>query len=54
MEMSTRNLPWAKGQPAYKADFLISICEPIAKKNVTSLWASMTRYRDTLKMIPNM
>jgi hypothetical protein len=28
-EMSTRNLPGAKGRPARKADNLIAICEPI-------------------------
>jgi hypothetical protein len=28
-EMSTRNLPVGKGQPARKADNLIAICEPI-------------------------
>jgi hypothetical protein len=27
-EMSTRNLPWSKGRPAYKAD-LTAICESI-------------------------
>jgi hypothetical protein len=28
-EMSTRNLPGGKGRPAYKADNLTVICEPI-------------------------
>jgi hypothetical protein len=28
-EMSTRNLPGGKGWPVYKADNLITICEPI-------------------------
>jgi hypothetical protein len=28
-EMSTKNLPGGKGQPARKADNLITICEPI-------------------------
>jgi hypothetical protein len=28
-EMSTRNLPGGKGQPARKADNLTAICEPI-------------------------
>jgi hypothetical protein len=28
-EMSTRNLPGVKGQPARKADNLTAICEPI-------------------------
>jgi hypothetical protein len=28
-EMSTRNLPGGKGQPARKADKLTAICEPI-------------------------
>jgi hypothetical protein len=27
-EMSTRNLPWGKGQPARKADNLTATCEP--------------------------
>jgi hypothetical protein len=26
-EMSTRNIPWGKGQPANKADNLTAICE---------------------------
>jgi hypothetical protein len=29
IEMSTRNLPGAKGRPARKADNLTAICEPI-------------------------
>jgi hypothetical protein len=29
IEISTRNLPGGKGQPALKADSLTSICEPI-------------------------
>jgi hypothetical protein len=34
-EMSTRNLPGGKGQPARWADNLTAICEPIVlKKNV--------------------
>jgi hypothetical protein len=28
-EMSTRNLPGSKGQPARKADNLTAICDPI-------------------------
>jgi hypothetical protein len=28
-EMSTTNLPGAKGRPAHKADNLTAICEPI-------------------------
>jgi hypothetical protein len=28
-EMSTRNLPGGKGQPAHRADNLAAICEPI-------------------------
>jgi hypothetical protein len=27
-EMSTRNFPMGKGQPAHKADDLTAICEP--------------------------
>jgi hypothetical protein len=28
-EMSTRNVPGGKGRPAFKADNLTAICEPI-------------------------
>jgi hypothetical protein len=43
-EMSTRNLPKGKGQPARKVDNLTAICEPIVKKiweprRLTNLWA---------------
>jgi hypothetical protein len=31
-EMSTRNIPGGKGRPAYKADNLTAICEPIVDK----------------------
>jgi hypothetical protein len=31
-EISTRNLPGGKGQPACKADNLTAICEPIIQK----------------------
>jgi hypothetical protein len=49
-EMSTRNLPGGKEQPARKDD-LTAICEPIVKKmweprRLTTLWASMACYRD--------
>jgi hypothetical protein len=33
-EMSTRNLPGSKGQPAYKADILTAICELMCRENV--------------------
>jgi hypothetical protein len=33
-EISTRNLPGGKGQPAGKADNLTAICEPIVLENV--------------------
>jgi hypothetical protein len=36
-EMSTRNLPGVKGQPARKADNLTAICEPIVKRKCGSL-----------------
>jgi hypothetical protein len=44
-EMSTRNIPGGKGQPACKADNLTAICEPIVQKMwksqlLTALWAS--------------
>jgi hypothetical protein len=49
-EMSTRNLPGGKGQPARKADNLTTVCEPIVQKmceprRLTTLWASTARYR---------
>jgi hypothetical protein len=43
-EMSTRNLPGGKGQPALKADNLTTICEP---RRLTALWASTACYRDS-------
>jgi hypothetical protein len=51
-EMSTRNLPGGKGQPACKADSLTAICEPIVWKmweprRLTTLWATMACYRGT-------
>jgi hypothetical protein len=50
-EMSIRNLPGGKGQPARKADNLSAICEPIVYKmwvprRLTSQWVSMACYRD--------
>jgi hypothetical protein len=33
-EMSTRNIPEGKGQPARKADNLTDICEPIVLEDV--------------------
>jgi hypothetical protein len=51
-EMSTRNLPGGKEQPAYKADNLTAICELIIWKMweprcLTTLWASAACYRDS-------
>jgi hypothetical protein len=44
-EMSTRNIPGGKARPAYKADNLTAICEPIMYKawhyqNLTTLFHS--------------
>jgi hypothetical protein len=33
-EISTRNLPGGKNRPAYRADNLAAICEPIVGENV--------------------
>jgi hypothetical protein len=54
-EMSTRNIPGGKGQPAHKADNLTAIYEPIVQKkwepqHLTTLWASTTCYRDTFTL----
>jgi hypothetical protein len=54
-EMSTRNLPGGKGRPAYKADNLTAICEPIVWKTweprrLTTLWASTACYRDSFTL----
>jgi hypothetical protein len=51
-EMSTRNLPGGKGQPALKADNLTANCEPIVYKiwqpqRLTTLWVSTAYYRDS-------
>jgi hypothetical protein len=51
-EMSTRNLPGGKVQPAHKAHNLTIICEPIVYKmfeprSLTTLRASMACYRDS-------
>jgi hypothetical protein len=51
-EMSTRNLPRGKGRLAHKADNLTAFCEPLIYKMwerrcVTTLWASMTCYRES-------
>jgi hypothetical protein len=50
-EMSTRNLPGGKWQPARVADNLATICKPIVQKMLeprplTTLWAFMACYRD--------
>jgi hypothetical protein len=55
-EMSTRNLPGGKGQPAFMAD-LSDICEPIIQKmweprRLTTLWASTVCYRDSFIFLP--
>jgi hypothetical protein len=41
-EISTSNLPGAKGRPARKADNLIAICEPIVYKKCGSHEVSET------------
>jgi hypothetical protein len=50
-EMSTRNLPGGKGQPARKADNLTAISEPTLYKmeprRLTTLWASTACYKDS-------
>jgi hypothetical protein len=43
IDMSTRDLPGGKGQPAFKANSLTAICEPIVFSNVG---ASTASYRD--------
>jgi hypothetical protein len=50
-EMSTRNRPGGKGQPAREAGSLTAICEPSVEKmweprRLTTLWAVMACYRD--------
>jgi hypothetical protein len=50
-EMSTRNLPGDKEQPAHEADNLTAICELIVKemwepRHFTTLSASTAWYRD--------
>jgi hypothetical protein len=57
-EMSTRNLPGGKGQPARKADNLTAICETIVLKiweprHLIVLWASTDGYRDSFTFIFN-
>jgi hypothetical protein len=52
IEMSTRNLPGRKEQPARKADSLTAICEPIVYKmweprRLTTLWPFTACYRDS-------
>jgi hypothetical protein len=54
-EMSTRNLPGAKGRPARKADKITAICEPTVYKmwkprRLTTLWASTACYRDSFTL----
>jgi hypothetical protein len=52
-EMSTRYLPEDKEWSARDADDLSTICEPLVQKmwephRLTTLWASMVCYRDSL------
>jgi hypothetical protein len=52
-EMSTRNLPWAKGRPARRTDNLTAICEPTLWKMweprcITTLWASTACHSDSV------
>jgi hypothetical protein len=54
-EMSTRNLPGGKEQPARTVDNLTAICEPIVyimwdPQRLTTLWASMACYRDNFTL----
>jgi hypothetical protein len=49
-DMSTRNVPGAKGRPACKADILTTIFEPIFLKiseprSLTTLWVSTASNR---------
>jgi hypothetical protein len=51
-EMSTKNLPGGKAEPAGGADNLTAICEPTVYKmweprRLTTLWAFMACYRDS-------
>jgi hypothetical protein len=51
-EMSIKNLPGGKGQPARKADNLTATCEPTVWKmgkpqRLTTLWVSMACYKDS-------
>jgi hypothetical protein len=51
-EMSTRNLPGGKGQPACEADNLTTIREPVVYKMwepqcLAALWAFTACYRDS-------
>jgi hypothetical protein len=55
--MSTRNLPWGKGQSACKADNLTAICEPTVLKMwesqcFTTLWACTAYYRNSFTFLP--
>jgi hypothetical protein len=57
-EMSTRNLPGGKGQPASKAHNLTVICERIAQniwesRPLTTPWASTACYRDNFTFYIN-
>jgi hypothetical protein len=47
-EMSTRNFPEGKGQPARKADNLTAICKP---RRLTTLWASTACHRDNFTFV---
>jgi hypothetical protein len=54
--MSTRNLPGDKGQPARKADNVTTICELIDQKiweprRLTTLWASTACYLDSFTVL---
>jgi hypothetical protein len=56
-DVSTRNLPGGKGQPAHKADSLTAICEPTVWKmwepwHFTTLWTSMASYRNSFTFLP--
>jgi hypothetical protein len=55
-EISTRNLPGVKGQPARKADHLTAINEPIIQEMweplpLTDLWVSTACYRNSFAIL---
>jgi hypothetical protein len=56
-EISTRNLTGVKGGRRVRLDNLTAICEPIVYKmweprRLTTQWASMACYRDSIPFLP--